>query len=152
VHFRNAEADVRRHRDQRPIRRRQWRGDLPPHAAGPVRRCDRQGGRGRHCPACPQGNPPHAGPRMSLSPTERAEQLLAMTRRLIDLISAEIAALDAKRLDGASADWEEKERLAHSWRLEVAHVKANPSALAGIGEPMKAALRESSRELEDKLS
>ena len=45
------------------------------------------------------------------SPSDRADRLLAMTKRLITLVTAEIEALKAKRLDGASADWDEKERL-----------------------------------------
>jgi len=82
------------------------------------------------------------------SASERADQLLAMTRRLITLVKAEIEALNARRLDGASADWDEKERLAHSWRLEVAHIKSNPAALAGVAPERKAALREAARDLE----
>lgn len=84
--------------------------------------------------------------------TDRAEQLLAMTRRLHTLVSAEIEAIKVRRLDGASADWDEKERLAHAWRLEVAHIKANPNALAGIAEPLKLQLREAAAGLEDKLA
>jgi hypothetical protein len=83
---------------------------------------------------------------------DRAEQLLAMTRRLDALVSAEIDAIKARRLDGGSAGWDEKERLAHVWRLEVAHVKANPAALAGIGDGLKTQLREAAAALEDKLA
>jgi hypothetical protein len=82
---------------------------------------------------------------------ERADQLLAMTRRLIALVTAEIEALKSRRLDGASADWDEKERLAHAWRLEVACIKANPLALAGATEACKASLRDAARELEQKV-
>ncbi len=82
---------------------------------------------------------------------ERADQLLAMTRRLIALVTAEIEALKAKRLNGASADWDEKERLAHAWRLEVAYIKANPGALAGVTEESRAGLRDAARELEHKV-
>jgi hypothetical protein len=82
---------------------------------------------------------------------DRAEQLLAMTQRLDALVSAEIDAIKARRLDGGSADWDEKERLAHAWRLEVAHLKANPSALAGIGDDLKTRLREAAAGLEQKL-
>ena len=74
-----------------------------------------------------------------------------MTRRLASLVTAEIAALDSRRLDGGTADWDEKERLAHTWRLEVAYIKQNPSALAGVPEATKAALREAARELETAL-
>jgi hypothetical protein len=86
------------------------------------------------------------------TPQDRADQLLAMTRRLIALVAAEIAALDARKLDGASADWDEKERLAHAWRIEVAHVKQNPAALADVPEATKNALREAALELEDALA
>jgi hypothetical protein len=85
------------------------------------------------------------------SASERADQLLAMTKRLITLVTAEIEALNARRLDGASADWDEKERLAHSWRLEVSHIKTNPAALAGVTPERKAALREAARDLETAL-
>lgn len=83
---------------------------------------------------------------------ERADQLLAMTRRLALLVNAEIEALDSRRLDGASADWDEKERLAHTWRLEVAYIKQNPSALADVPAAVKATLREAARELETALA
>jgi hypothetical protein len=86
-----------------------------------------------------------------MTPQDRADQLLAMTKRLIALITAEIAALEARKLDGASADWDEKERLAHAWRIEVAQVKQAPSALAGVSEATKAALKSSARELEAAL-
>jgi ATP-dependent protease ClpP protease subunit len=68
---------------------------------------------------------------------ERAEQLDAMTRRLVRLI--------------ANADWDEKERLVHAWRLEVARIKANPALLAGISAARKASLKDASRELEAML-
>ena len=87
----------------------------------------------------------------SNSPDERADELLAITQRLGALVAAEIAALKARKLDGANADWDEKERLAHAWRLEVAHIKANPQALAGIAESRKAALRTAAQELEELL-
>lgn len=85
------------------------------------------------------------------SPDERADELLAMTTRLIALVGAEIEALDTRQLDGASRDWDEKERLAHAWRLEVAHIKATPSALAGIAEDRKVALRKAAQDLQDSL-
>lgn len=83
---------------------------------------------------------------------DRADQILAMTRRLHALVSGEIEAMKTRRLDGASADWDEKERLAHAWRLEVAYVKANPSALSGLSEARKAELRDAARDLETVLS
>jgi hypothetical protein len=82
---------------------------------------------------------------------ERADQLLAIATRLVALVRAEIEALKARRLDGGSADFAEKERLAHAWRLEVNQVRANPSVLAGATAEQKAALRDVSHELESAL-
>jgi hypothetical protein len=87
-----------------------------------------------------------------MTPTEdRAEQLLAMTQRLISLVSEEVEAVKVRKLDASGANWEEKERLVHAWRLEVSRIKADPSQLAGIGAERKEALRAASRELEAQL-
>lgn len=87
----------------------------------------------------------------SIDVEERAEQLDAMTRRLIGLVSSEAEAVQAHRLNAANADWDEKERLVHSWRLEVSRIKADPSLLAGLSQARKESLREASRELDAKL-
>lgn len=87
----------------------------------------------------------------SLDPNERADQLLAMTQRLVSLVMEEIAAVKARRLSNASPAWDEKERLVHAWRIEVSRVKAAPSLLAGITEDRKTALREASQALEQSL-
>ena len=50
---------------------------------------------------------------------ERADQLDAMTRRLVRLIGAEAEAVQAHRLSSANVDWDEKERLVNAWRIEV---------------------------------
>jgi hypothetical protein len=85
-------------------------------------------------------------------PVDRADQLLAMTRRLVQLIGEEIAALKARRLDGAGRDWDEKERLVHAYRLEVAAIKANPAALDGARADQREALKQAARELEAALA
>jgi hypothetical protein len=82
---------------------------------------------------------------------DRAEQLETMTRRLIGLVSSEAAAVRAHRLSAANADWDEKERLVHAWRIEVSRIKADPSLLAGLSQARKERLRASSRELETAL-
>ena len=82
---------------------------------------------------------------------DRGEQLDVMTRRLIGLVANEITALREHRLSQANADWDEKERLVHAWRLEVARIKANPGLLAGISSVRKASLKESSKALEAAL-
>ena len=50
---------------------------------------------------------------------DRATQLLAMTQRLVGMIELEIEAMKARRMLGQTADWDEKERLVHAWRIEV---------------------------------
>ncbi|MEQ1783082.1 MAG: flagellar basal-body protein FlbY [Hyphomonadaceae bacterium] len=82
---------------------------------------------------------------------ERGEQLEAMTRRLIGLVTAEAAAVQAHRLSAANADWDEKERLVHAWRIEVSRIKADPTLLSGLSQMRKDQLRVSSRELETAL-
>ena len=82
---------------------------------------------------------------------ERAEQLLAMTQRLVKLLDEEVAALQARKLDASSAGWDEKEKLVHAWRLEVARIKADPGLMAGLSTARKEALRTAARQLEDRL-
>ena len=75
-----------------------------------------------------------------------------MTTRLVALVSAEIDAIKARRLDGASADWDEKERLAHAWRLEVRiHQGQSLGAGGAWRPPARLQLRDAARELEDTL-
>lgn len=88
---------------------------------------------------------------MNQTATERADQILAMTERLNALVTAEIRALAARRLDGAGADWEEKERLVHAYRLEIANLKANPQALDGARPDQRQKLRDGAERLEQAL-
>ncbi len=82
---------------------------------------------------------------------DRADQMLTMTSRLVEMVTEEMKALRDRRLDGAGANWDEKERLVHAWRLEVGCIKADPSLLSGIGEERKAALKQASQALETAL-
>jgi hypothetical protein len=88
---------------------------------------------------------------MTAEANDRAEQLLAMTQRLASLVAAEIEAVKAHKLQSTTADWEEKERLVHSWRLEVSRIKADPGLMAGVAAETKAALRDSAQLLEQNL-
>jgi hypothetical protein len=85
-------------------------------------------------------------------PNDRADELLAMTQRLVKLLAAEIEAVKARRLDSTSGDWDEKERLVHAWRLEVSRVKAEPSLLAGVTPERKISLRDAAVALEEGLA
>jgi hypothetical protein len=83
---------------------------------------------------------------------ERAEQLEAMTRRLIGMVGAEAEAMKARTLTSTSPDWDEKERLVHAWRIEVSRIKADKTLLAGLSAARKQQLRESARALETALA
>ncbi|MEQ1608635.1 MAG: flagellar basal-body protein FlbY [Hyphomonadaceae bacterium] len=88
---------------------------------------------------------------MTADSTERATHLLAMTQRLVALVAAEIEVVKARKLNSLSADWNEKERLVHAWRIEVSKVKNEPALLDGISPDLKASLRQAATELEQKL-
>ena len=68
----------------------------------------------------------------SLTPIQRADQLLTITERLSVLVKSEIEALKSGQLNASSQDWNEKERLAHAYRLEMSQIHANPKLLAGL--------------------
>ncbi|MDP3493738.1 MAG: flagellar basal-body protein FlbY [Hyphomonadaceae bacterium] len=88
---------------------------------------------------------------MTSDSADRATQLLAMTQRLVSLVSTEVEAVKTRKLQGPSAEWDEKERLVHAWRIEVSKVKAEPQLLAGIPADLKTSLRDAAKALEDGL-
>lgn len=88
---------------------------------------------------------------MTSDSVDRATQLLAMTQRLVTLMGEEVEAVKTRKLQGPSAEWDEKERLVHAWRIEVSKVKAEPGLLAGIPNDLKLNLRNAAKALEDGL-
>ena len=60
---------------------------------------------------------------------DRLTQLIALTKRLTELMITETAALKARKLDASSTDWEEKERLAHTYRLEMTDLAQNAKSM-----------------------
>jgi len=88
---------------------------------------------------------------MTSDSADRATELLAMTQRLVSLVEAEVQALKTRKLQGPSAEWDEKERLVHAWRIEVSKIKAGPALLAGIPADLKLRLRDAAKALEDGL-
>ena len=88
---------------------------------------------------------------MTSDSADRATQLLAMTQRLVSLVETEVEAVRTRKLQGPSAEWDEKERLVHAWRIEVSKVKAEPELLAGIPTDLKLRLRDAAKALEDGL-
>ena len=74
---------------------------------------------------------------MAHSGADRADQLLAITERLTELVQQEIEDLKKGRLDASSQNWNEKEKLAHAYRLEMNQIQRNPALLDGMGEAQK---------------
>ncbi len=68
---------------------------------------------------------------------DRIEQLISVTERLSELMTAEIAALKARKLDASSTDWNEKEQLAHTYRLEMTDLARTPDALVAANANLR---------------
>lgn len=60
---------------------------------------------------------------------DRLEQLISLTKRLVDLMTTETLALKARTLDASSRDWSEKEQLAHTYRLEMTELSRKPDMI-----------------------
>lgn len=86
------------------------------------------------------------------SPADRAEQLLLVTERLIELVVEETRRIDAREtpLEGELA--EEKQRLANAYRLELARIKDDKSLIEGAPAPLLAKLRERTAHLQEMLA
>lgn len=70
-------------------------------------------------------------------PQDRADQLLALTERLTDLLSQETAAFERRRPHEAAATLEETGRLANVYRHESARIRRDPGLLADLSPEMK---------------
>ena len=75
--------------------------------------------------------------------TDRADQLIGVTERLTQLIRTEIDSLKTGQLNASSRDWEEKEKLAHAYRMEMAQIQQNPALLADAPPSIKDKLKNS---------
>ena len=76
-----------------------------------------------------------------MSPIDtRLDQLIALTRRLSELMLNETADLKARQLDASSKDWEEKESLAHAYRMEMMALAKAPDLLVTASAPLRKTL------------
>lgn len=82
---------------------------------------------------------------------DRADQMIALTQRLSNLVTAETQALRAGKLDASSSEWAEKEKLAHAYRLEMQAIRANPALLDGASADQKADLMQAAQSLQTLL-
>ena len=86
------------------------------------------------------------------SPAERAEALIRLTARLADLLDQETAFFEARKPREAVALQAEKTRLATIYRTETRLAVQDPARLSGLGEPVKARLREGTQRFEAALA
>lgn len=83
---------------------------------------------------------------------DRIEQLVAVTERLSELMIAETAALKARKLDASSADWNEKEQLAHTYRLEMTDLARHPETMVSANANLRKILFERVRSFQSILA
>ncbi len=83
---------------------------------------------------------------------DRLDQLIGLTRRLTDLMTTEIEALNARQLDASSADFQEKERLAHTYRMEMMDLAKNGDLLLQAPAQLRKTLFETTRRFQEVLA
>lgn len=76
---------------------------------------------------------------------DRVEQLIALTERLTERLTAETAAFEARKPHEAAAGAEETARLANLYRHESARVKADRALIEGAPKPRLAQLATATR-------
>jgi hypothetical protein len=85
-------------------------------------------------------------------PEDRVVQLVALTKRLTDLLAAEASAFEAKKPHAVVPASEETIRLANVYRHESARIKADPDLIAGASAPARQRLVEVTRSFEAVLA
>lgn len=78
---------------------------------------------------------------------DRAEQLLALTRRLAELVESESAGLAAGKLP----DSDDLRRLANAYRLETARIREDRSLIEGAPLSLRRALQSETVALQQRL-
>lgn len=83
---------------------------------------------------------------------DRLDQLVALTKRLTDLMITETEALKARKLDASSQDWDEKERLAHTYRMEMTNLAKSPDTIVQADSNLRKELFETVRRFQEVLA
>lgn len=84
--------------------------------------------------------------------TARVRQLLDLTRRLTERLSAETVAFQEGRPQDVAASLAETQEMANLYRRDSAHVKANPALLAGALASERMALIEATQDFDTVLA
>jgi hypothetical protein len=85
-------------------------------------------------------------------PADRAEQLALITERLTALIDEETQRIDARLPPSEGKGADEKNRLANTYRLELARIKQDPDLVKGAPPALLAALRRQTVALHETLA
>ena len=83
---------------------------------------------------------------------DRVDQLIAVTRRLTDLLAAETRAFEARRAHDATLNMEEVARLANIYRRESARIRQDPALVAGAPESKRNLLMQLTQSFEAVLA
>jgi hypothetical protein len=86
------------------------------------------------------------------NPSDRARQLLALTRRLTQRLAEETLVLEAHRPQDLHDRLEETRNLSNLYRIESMRVKADPGLLKGISPQEKQALFEATQAFHEQLA
>ena len=87
-----------------------------------------------------------------LNATARVRQLIDLTRRLTERLTAESKAFEARRPQDAMETLAETQELANIYRRESAQVKANPASVAAAPLADRKALIEATKAFDEILS
>ena len=87
----------------------------------------------------------------AIDPTDRVEQLIALTSTLTERMGREAAAFEARRPLDVAGDLEETGRLANLYRHECARLKADPSQIADVAKAARERLMAATRSFETLL-
>ncbi len=86
------------------------------------------------------------------NPTDRAQQLLALTDRLGNRLADETVKLEAHRPQDLFEGIEETRTLSNLYRFETMKIKGDPSLIAGIAPELKQSLFDATQRFQDRLA
>ncbi|MGE0046682.1 MAG: flagellar basal body protein [Hyphomonadaceae bacterium] len=86
------------------------------------------------------------------NPSDRAQQMLALTERLTETIARETELMRARQPLPEGEGAEEKQRLVNAYRLEMARIRDDRGLIAEAPDALRARLRAATVSLQDALA
>jgi hypothetical protein len=87
-----------------------------------------------------------------MEPLEQITILMALMKRLVQVMDYERAILKSMRLDALPDLQDEKVALAEAYEIELAHLRCSPDALATLEPHVRADLHEAMRNFQESVS